>query len=525
MTVNETKSEVKVEMTTTSANSTNWRPPLNERDRQEDDDVDQRDHDGRRADFLAAFDRRRCGIRAEFGVVTLDVLQHDGRVVDQDADHERHAQQRHRVEREVEELHERDRDRERRRDRHADDDRAAPRAQEENHRDAGQRDRLEQGAGHEVDLLFGEDRLHVDDPEIDGRKLAFDQRQRFEHGVGGIDFARIRGLLDLQEEAGLAVDLRVLAARFVARDRLGDVLDTQHGFGRSPRVDGAGQGARAAEAERVRRRARARGAGRRRRAARDRQRRDALEVGDVAAHVDRRLAVGLVRDAAGNALVAIGDRIDHVVEREVIRREFGGIDFDFVGGRDVPADAAVGDAGHLFEPRDDHVIGIQRELAGRQALRVERHRHDRRFGGIANRDRGRREVGRQLPFGRLQILLREREVGSFVGAQGVGCRDRRLPLLDRRVERLQVGRAGQLLFDRRDDVVAHLGDRRAVIADADRDGRLADVGKELLDDRRGREDAREEHQRDQHEDERRTTDEKPGQTHRTATFSPSPTLV
>ena len=43
------------------------------------------------------------------------------------------------------------------------------------------------------------------------------------------------------------------------------------------------------------------------------------------------------------------------------------------------------------------------------------------------------------------------------------ARDRRLALLHDRVDRLQVGRAGEVLLDRLDDVVAHLGDRGAVV--------------------------------------------------------------
>ena len=53
--VNETKSEVSVEITTTIANSRDLPAdlPADERDRKEDDDVDERDDDGRCADLLA----------------------------------------------------------------------------------------------------------------------------------------------------------------------------------------------------------------------------------------------------------------------------------------------------------------------------------------------------------------------------------------------------------------------------------------------------------------------------------------
>ena len=52
-----------------------------------------------------------------------------------------------------------------------------------------------------IDLLLGELRLDVDDPEADLREVPLDLRQRCEDVVRGVDFAAGRGLLDLQEEA------------------------------------------------------------------------------------------------------------------------------------------------------------------------------------------------------------------------------------------------------------------------------------------------------------------------------------
>ena len=65
---------------------------LNERDRQKDDDVDERDDDRRGADLLAAVDGGVLRRLLELGKMALDVLEHDGRVVDENPDHERHAQ-------------------------------------------------------------------------------------------------------------------------------------------------------------------------------------------------------------------------------------------------------------------------------------------------------------------------------------------------------------------------------------------------------------------------------------------------
>ena len=101
--VNETNSDVSVEMTTTIANSDKLPADLalNERDREEDDDVDERDDDRGRADFLAPADGGFLRRLPELGEMPLDVFEHDGRVVDQDADDERHAEQRNRVDRET----------------------------------------------------------------------------------------------------------------------------------------------------------------------------------------------------------------------------------------------------------------------------------------------------------------------------------------------------------------------------------------------------------------------------------------
>ena len=93
---------------------------------------------------------------------------------------------------------------------------------------------------------------------------------------------------------------------------------------------------------------------------------------------------------------------------------------------------------------------------------------------------------------------------------------------------LQVGRAGQVLFDRLHDVVAHLGHRRAVVLTPKSSPLAGRRPDKLLDDRDRREDAGERHQRDDHEDQGRPLDEEPGEAKLhcwNETFSPSPKLV
>ena len=91
VTVNDTNSEVSVAMMTTMPNSRKNETDRarHERDRQEHDDVDERDDDRRDADLGPAGDRRSCR-RLAARRMPLDILQHDDRVVDEDADDQRH---------------------------------------------------------------------------------------------------------------------------------------------------------------------------------------------------------------------------------------------------------------------------------------------------------------------------------------------------------------------------------------------------------------------------------------------------
>ena len=116
--VSATKSEISTEPATVSAELAEEvaDDALDEDHRQEDG----RDREGRRGrgegDLARALRRGVARVLAQLAV-PLDVLEHDDRVVDHDADRQRHAEQRHRVERVAGEPHEaegrdqRDRDR------------------------------------------------------------------------------------------------------------------------------------------------------------------------------------------------------------------------------------------------------------------------------------------------------------------------------------------------------------------------------------------------------------------------------
>ena len=258
----------------------------------------------------------------------------------------------------------------------------------------------------------------------------------------------------------------------------------------------------------------------------DRQVRNLLHRLDVAAHVDDRLASRLVDVAAGHALILFGNGVDDVVEGKVARGELGGIHLDFIRRRRRAADVRIRDARNLLDLRNDLVGRVERRSRRARAYCEKmRQRDDRLFGRIADVHRRRLHVRRQLPLRRLNGFFRQREIGRLIRRDRVGGGDLCLTLLHDRRNVLQVGRPGEVLFDRRDDVVAHLRDGRAAVARRDRNRRLRDVWEELLDDRQQRDDAGEHHDGDENEDQRRALEEEPGQVHCSVTLSPLPTLA
>ena len=83
-------------------------------------------------------ERAAASARRTALAVPLDVLEHDDRVVDHDADREREAQQRHRVQREVEHPDQAERGDDRERDRGRDDHRGPEAADEHEHDEHGE---------------------------------------------------------------------------------------------------------------------------------------------------------------------------------------------------------------------------------------------------------------------------------------------------------------------------------------------------------------------------------------------------
>ncbi len=128
-----------------------------------------RRHD-READLARALDRRLERRHALLFDEAVDVLEHDDRVVDDDADHQREREHRHLVEREAERGDDGERADDRRRDRDRGDERRAEVPEEDQDDDGGQN-----AAEHEV-LLDGrqrgvdELRVVAHQPDLDVRR-------------------------------------------------------------------------------------------------------------------------------------------------------------------------------------------------------------------------------------------------------------------------------------------------------------------------------------------------------------------
>ena len=154
-----------------------------EHDRHEDDADAQRGDEGRRGD-LGRPVQDRPPQRLLHGDVAVDVLHLDGRVVHEDAHGQGHAAQRHGVERVAHRPQDDHRGQDRQRDRGGDDQRAPPRAQEqEDHQGRqprGDRPFLE----HALDGRLDEDRLVEEELQLDlGRNLGLDAGHGLAHAA------------------------------------------------------------------------------------------------------------------------------------------------------------------------------------------------------------------------------------------------------------------------------------------------------------------------------------------------------
>ncbi len=173
------------------------------------------------------------GARVESGRdITLHVLHHDDRVVDDDADREHQSEQGEIVQREPEQRHEEEGTDQRHRNGDDRNDGRAPSLQEQDHDQHDEKDRLEDGFLDGVDRLLDELGRIVDDGVLDaGRKATRELIHRGDDALGCRQCVRARPLEDPERHRGIAVEIRI--ARIVLRGELdaGHVAQPHHRIG------------------------------------------------------------------------------------------------------------------------------------------------------------------------------------------------------------------------------------------------------------------------------------------------------
>ena len=207
-----------------------------EGDRHEDHDQrERRRHDGH-ADLRRRFG---CGLlrrHALFLDEPEDVLEHDDRIVDDDAGGQRQRQHRHVVQREAGHLHEDERPDDRGRHRQGGDQRHAQVADEEKDHHAREQTAEQEVTAKRLEGIADEARLVVPDADLEIRRQGrLDLFELGQDAVDDVDGIGARLLSDLQADGRLPVDLVGLA------DLLDAVLDVADVAKRDDRPVAVGQ--------------------------------------------------------------------------------------------------------------------------------------------------------------------------------------------------------------------------------------------------------------------------------------------
>ena len=198
-----------------------------ERQQRHESDADAKQRDRRRRhDFLRAAGDGGQDVFAVLLHVTIDVLDGDRRVVDQNADRERQTAERHHVDGLAEQRQRDQRAQHRQRYRNGDDEGRAPTAEKDEDHEAGQRGRDQSFANDGSDGGFDEARLVADEVEIDaGRERRLNGRKPLLYGGDDVEG---RGGADLQhrhQHALAAIRLHDVGLR---RRTVVDVGDIAH---------------------------------------------------------------------------------------------------------------------------------------------------------------------------------------------------------------------------------------------------------------------------------------------------------
>ena len=324
------------------------RHALHEDHGQEDGDGGERTGDEGAGDFVGTlpggFLARQSAV-----VQSHSVFEHHDGVVDEHADAEREAAERHDVQRESAEVDEREGGDDGERDADGDDERAADVAEEDEEDQDCEEAAGDGGVRHVVDGAL--DVLGLvgdgDDVEAAGEFLVdlfefLSDFARYADGVGA-------GLLvDLDVDAGLAVDADEPRGFLVGVDHLGDVADADRGAVRSDREEEVA---------------------------------DLVEVAECAdgAEADVERAGLLV--AGGRGDVCAAELVQDVGERDAKELRLVDVEQDVDFAVVAAADVGTGDALDALEPVDDAVFKVF--LGFRQVhVRAHAQSHDRHGGGV-----------------------------------------------------------------------------------------------------------------------------------------------
>ena len=410
-----------------------------------DADTQQRD-EGRRYDLARAVENGLLDLLALLKM-PVDVFDGDRRVVDQNADRQCEAAERHDVERLADRGETDDRAQHRQRDRDRDNNGRAPASQEQQDHDAGQRRRQHTFEGDARDRTAHEDRLVAE--QIDAQRL-----RQLILGVddllldAGDDIERrCRACLQHHHQNGPgAVDMDDVGLRRIAVADLGHVADVDRCT-----VDDL-----------------------------DRQVAEVFEFARRVVELDVVFEVANLLRADRRNQVLRSERIGDVLSRqaECLHRVRIDVELDLaLLAAERPRDRR---AGHRDERRAQLVGGDVEHVLFGQPLAAQCELNDRHGRGAVVQDQRRRRTCGQLPEHGLRngrdlrvrcadvdIRLKE-DLDDAVGIVRVG--DDVLDVIDRR---------GQRALERRDDTARHLIRRQAGVLPHHTDDRDADLGENI----------------------------------------------
>ena len=196
-----------------------------EREQRHEGDADAKQGDRRRRhDLLGAAGDGGQNVLAMLLHVAVDVLDRDGRVVDQNADRQRQAAERHDVDGLAEHGQRGQRTEHGQRDRNRDDQGRAPAAEKDEDHQSGERGRDQSFAHDRGDGRFDELGLVSDEGQVDpGREGRFDRRQARLDAVDDVERGCGADLEDRHQDALAPVELNDIGLRRRAVMDVGDV--------------------------------------------------------------------------------------------------------------------------------------------------------------------------------------------------------------------------------------------------------------------------------------------------------------